>query len=394
MPAVDIDAQVLHALQSKIDADPDIQQLLMSNALKIKQTHDKGGAARKFQNQLSDQITAIAKKKGYLPHGKVFVNPNDGKIEGKGGWAGLPTAAKIAIIGGVAATGIGAGLALGAGGAGAAAGAGGASAATGGGAAAGAAAGTIPTIGATSGLAAGAFPAIAGTAGAGAGGSMGVGSSILGFLKGNTGSILDTIGKVSKGVAQPLGQAAGAQASARSSEAQQQILRDRLNMDKAQSEASQQTSNAATDLNQRAFKLQAPGARLSTGVQGSAVSRAHNITAGTGAPITLSSGKVINPIQFNGGGPDDLLSDDARSLGSMVTRQMLEDQTAGDHFDPLQKTSFPGATPAQPESGSEKLLGGAALGTSLLGSLSPILSSLLKKKSQLSLGDTPMDEDA
>src|SRR5687768_1016359 len=115
MPAVkSVDKQVLATLQGRIDADPEIQQILKTNAARIKATHDKGGDARKFQKQIEAQITSIAKRKGYLPDGKVFINPNDGKIEGKGGWAGMPTAAKIAIIGGAAATGLGAAAAMGA----------------------------------------------------------------------------------------------------------------------------------------------------------------------------------------------------------------------------------------------------------------------------------------
>src|SRR3990167_852391 len=89
--AVDGETQAaLDKLQEGIDNDPDIQRLLAQNKDRLAATRDQGGDARRFQNQLRDQIVQIAESKGYIPEkGQYFINPNDGQLEPHGGWSGL-----------------------------------------------------------------------------------------------------------------------------------------------------------------------------------------------------------------------------------------------------------------------------------------------------------------
>lgn len=153
--------EAVNRLQSLISADPEIQAILRREQARLAQTRDQGGSARNYQNQVRDQITNIAKQRGYIPkEGQYFVNPNDGQLEPHGGWAGLSNKTRAAIIAAAAAAG-GYGLyAAGAFGGGGAAGAG-AGAGTGGGAAS----------------ATGAGAAGVGAAGAGAAGAAGAGSA-------------------------------------------------------------------------------------------------------------------------------------------------------------------------------------------------------------------------
>jgi hypothetical protein len=107
----------------------------------------------------------VLQSRGIQLPGHTFINPRSASVEHMHGWAGLPTAAKVAIIAGAAATGIGAAGALGAfgGAAGAGAGAGGAGAA-------GATGGILPTLTAVSGLPAGLGAGGVGAVGLGGGG--------------------------------------------------------------------------------------------------------------------------------------------------------------------------------------------------------------------------------
>lgn len=119
--AVDGELQsAVDTLQARVSADPEIQALLQRHRARLQQTRDRGGAARDFQQTIRDQITSIAKRKGYLPRGgQYFVNPNDGQLEPHGGWAGLSNKTRLAII---AAAATGGALGLGALGVGPAAG--------------------------------------------------------------------------------------------------------------------------------------------------------------------------------------------------------------------------------------------------------------------------------
>lgn len=140
-----------------IATDPEIQKIVQGvwgNTTIHDRPSDTPKHLEKANDRASKQIKAVLASRGISLPSRTFINPRTNSVEGMRGWAGLPPAVKVALIGAAAATGIGAASALGAFG-GAAGGAGAASGAAG--------ASTIPTVGVTSGLSAGAFPAIAGT---------------------------------------------------------------------------------------------------------------------------------------------------------------------------------------------------------------------------------------
>jgi len=122
-------------LNARVQADPEIQAILQQNRQQLAATRDRGGSAREFQHRIRDQVTEIARRKGYIPReANYFVNPNDGQLEPHRGWGGLSGWQRAAIIGAAAAGAAVTGGAL--------AGAFGGAGAGGGGAAAGTAAGT------------------------------------------------------------------------------------------------------------------------------------------------------------------------------------------------------------------------------------------------------------
>lgn len=157
-----------------LQSDPEIQQIIKGvwgDTTAHQRPSDTPKNLEKANDTASKQIKAVLARKGINLPARTFINPRTNSVEGMRGWAGLPPAAKIAIIGAAAATGIGAASALGAFGGAAAGGAG----------AAGAGSAAIPSIGVTGGLSAGAFPAIAGTTGAGlTGAGLAGGAGLLG----------------------------------------------------------------------------------------------------------------------------------------------------------------------------------------------------------------------
>lgn len=212
------------------------------------------------------------------------------------------------------------------------------------------------------------------------------GGASLGLTMG--GGILDKLGKAGKigqATAPILGSAAQSRANAKALQERNQLGRDNINLDAARSKESSILNRANLDLDQRKFGLAAPGQRLDTGVRGSMVSNAHNITVGSGGPLTLPSGKTINPIHFGGMGPDDLLSPEARQLGDQVTHDMLLQQMGGDKFAPLPDVSFPGATPPPKDTFTDKALGTGSTIGSILGAI-PGIINIFKPKRQMSLG--------
>jgi hypothetical protein len=91
--------QAIDTLQAKVAADAEIQSILRREQAQLAATRDQGGSARAYQNKIRDQITAIAKRKGYIPkEGQYFINPNDGQLEPHGGWSGLSNKTRAAII--------------------------------------------------------------------------------------------------------------------------------------------------------------------------------------------------------------------------------------------------------------------------------------------------------
>ena len=193
---------------------------------------------------------------------------------------------------------------------------------------------------------------------------------------GGLGSLLSNGSQVAGAVSPVLGGAADARAKAEAEEERNQLTRDQLNLSSANSRDKSILDRAGVDLDQRKFQLTAPAARLSTGVRGSMVANAHPVTVGTGGPMTLSSGRTINPIHF-GGFDASMINDKARELGDAVTDQALQSQLKGDKFDPLPTVDFPTATPAPDGGLGDKLLGGAATGSALLGAAGPVLSRIL-----------------
>lgn len=212
-------------------------------------------------------------------------------------------------------------------------------------------------------------------------GAAGTGSRIMNWLdKG-----MDVANRVSP----ILGGMADKRAGARQAEAEDALRRDQLTAQMQRDRENSIINRAKLDLDQRQFSVDAPGKRLSTGVQGSMVSKAHNIRPESGPALTLSSGRTINPIHFAGMGADDLLTPDARQLGDETTHQMLLQAMAGDKFDKLPDAEFTPPTPAQGGSALDDIIGGASAGAGILGAL----GTLRKPKRQMSLQSDPEVRD-
>lgn len=145
-------------LNKLIASDPEIQQVIQSVWGTTPANQRPGDTPKNLEganDRASKQIADILQRKGIQLPKHTFINPRSASVEHMRGWAGLPTAAKVAIIAGVAATGIGTAGALGAFGGAAA----------------------VPSVGATGGLSAGAFPTITGTSGLAAGGAGATGAA-------------------------------------------------------------------------------------------------------------------------------------------------------------------------------------------------------------------------
>ncbi len=328
---------------------------------------------------------------GHARPGMVYIPRPDMSKTGQTGWqpekniAGGWTKAQILAIAGIGAAAAAGPIISAFSGAGA--GAGGAAASAGGAAGAGGAAATVPAIPVTAGL--GGLGGAATTVG-GAGGA----ASILGSAaktKGTVGTILDVVGKVSP----ILTGAAGARADARDRENELKLRRDQMAQNAAIAAQNAKLAAAGIDLQRREFALGAPGKRLSTGVRGSYVANAHNVGVGTGDPITLSSGRVINPIKFTGLGADDLLSPEARALGQRVTEDELRAQMEGDKFDPIPDIDIPGASKPDEGGVGDSVLGAAGIGSAVAGAFSPAIKAIIdratKKKVAIPDVDTTID---
>lgn len=202
--------------QKLLQSDPDVQaviQRVWGNTPVNQRPSDTPKNLEQANDQASKQIAQILQSKGVQLPNHTFINPRTASLEPQHGWAGLPTAAKIAIIAAAGATGIGAAGALGAFGGAAAAGAGGSGVAGAGAGAASAGGGLLastpllsaaPMIGsaaATGGSLAGGLGAagtIAGAAGA-AGAAGGGGMTAAGLLgtAAKAKPYLDALGSVS-----------------------------------------------------------------------------------------------------------------------------------------------------------------------------------------------------
>lgn len=156
------------------------------------------------------------------------------------------------------------------------------------------------------------------------------------------------------------GDIAGSRGDAMANAEGAQLTRDRLNLDRAHYQDQSYMDRADVDLNRRNFELNAPASRTNTGVRASMLSNLQS--RGARGPQTMSSGRVVNPINF-GTDPSALIGGDARGLGSEVMKQIMAQQAKGDQFDPIPKVDYP--TPqGAPQSGIlDKVLNvGAAVG--------------------------------
>lgn len=144
-------------------------------------------------------------------------------------------------------------------------------------------------------------------------------------------------------------------------------------------------ANAATDLSQRQFALNAPGQRAGTAVRGDILSNAQDI-AFSGLP------NGINVPTISGGLRPSMFSADTRALGADISAQARAGQQAGDTFAPLPSTptyqrynestptyvtppAAPQLTPL-PQSGKVDTLLNVA-GT--IGALAPSFADLMKR---------------
>ena len=198
----------------------------------------------------------------------------------------------------------------------------------------------------------------------------GAGTGILGRTQ-QVGSILQRLAPVLGGASEGR---AGQTANQNSAWSQF----DRNALDRANSMDRSILDRATLDLKQREHKLSAPGTRLSTAARGSLAANASPTQVSTGAPMTMGSGATVNPVQFSS--PLSAINQDTKDLGSMVSSQMLEDQTAGDDFAPLPNVDFPEPTPPKDGGFMQDALDYGSLISGVGGALaSPTLNRLLSR---------------
>lgn len=100
-------------------------------------------------------------------------------------------------------------------------------------------------------------------------------------------------------------------------------------------------ANARTDLDQRNFKLDAPGKRAGNAVHGDILSRAQDVSIGGVSPN-------IPVPTISGGLRPSMFSANTRALGENMSAQALREQQAGDNFDALPALPDWKAPPAPP----------------------------------------------
>jgi hypothetical protein len=338
-------------LNQLIATDPQIQQII-AGVWGTTPVNQRPGDTPKNLEQKNDaaskQIASVLQSRGIQLPSHTFINPRSAAVEHMHGWAGLPTAAKVAIIGGAA---LATGGALGAfGGLGAAGGAGGAGSAA------------VPSIGASSGLAAGAFPTIAGTAGAGgllastpiigsaalpfAGGA---GNLAGGTVAGSSGGFLrslknlflpkgsnplDLAGKVGSVIGKTQqGKAEGANQQAQTQQGQD---RNAISLYQAQQQAQQQ--QALTDLERQKFGASEQGRNAKNAIMSALL--------GGGIPRTSINVPGIQSASVSGGLLDALKNNpDALKSLSMLKGQANTSLETGPSFTGGAMVTPPSLTP-------------------------------------------------
>jgi hypothetical protein len=363
-------------LNRLIASDPQIQQIIAGvwgNTPVGQRPGDTPKDLEKANGRASQQIQSVLESRGIKLPNHTFINPRSASVEHMKGWAGLPTAAKVAIIAGAAATGIGAAGALGAfgGAAGAAGGAGGGAAGAGGAAAAGA----VPTAasigGVTSGITGGVLPGTM-VGGGAAGGSM-TGAGFLNALKGGK-SWTDLAGKAGSLIgAQQKGKAEGARETALVTQGQ-----DRNAISRYEAEQRAQDEAARRDLDRQKYGSEEQGRNAKNAL--------FSALLGGGMPRTSIDVPGIQSAKVSGGLLDALKNNpEALASLSMLKGQANKSLESGPTFTGGNLIKAPTLTPL-PETGGA--------GNSFLNALSNIgqivggIEDPTKKKPPVNYGTT------
>lgn len=229
--------------QNLLQSDPEIQAVIQSvwgNTPVNQRPSNTPKNLEGANDAASKKIAQILASRGVQLPPHSFINPRTASLEGQHGWAGLPTAAKIAIIAGVAATGIGAAGAMGAfGGAATAGSSAGATGGAAGGSVGGAAGGTLASTSLSSivpqiGAAAATGGNLAGGAGAGLASLVGGGAA-----KAASGGLIHSLMNPTAlaGIGKGVGAIAQSKASNRGTQLDAMMEGDKMKMQATQARA-------------------------------------------------------------------------------------------------------------------------------------------------------------
>lgn len=314
--------------QQLLQSDPDVQKVIQGvwgNTPVNARPSDTPKQLEQANDAASKQIAQILKAKGVQLPSHTFINPRTASLEAEHGWAGLPTAAKIAIIAGVGATGIGAAAGLGAFGGGAAA-----------------ASSAVPSVGVTSGLTT--LPGVATGVGGAAVGGAGVGTAAAGL--GAKAGLMSTIGKglssgstLSKiaGVAGPL--ASGIASAAGKGRAEENAAASDVAAFKLKESQDNETNlenRAGLDLKQRQFGIDSNNNAFKNAMR-SAVAK--NIQ-----DVNYSAPKGVTIPTVTGGMRPSAMGPEGRAAADTMNSQAMLSLMNGEKFDPLpalERTSAP-----------------------------------------------------
>jgi len=140
---------------------------------------------------------------------------------------------------------------------------------------------------------------------------------------------------------QLIGQSAASAATGRLAESQNDTSRYAAQGGIFNAMQQAQFQRAQQELAQRQFAAQAPGLRLSNAARGSMMANAQDINV---------QHPRANVVHFAGSPRPSMLTPEARELGGLVSRQMLEQQQSGDQFSPMEMLTPP-TLPDVPEAG-------------------------------------------
>lgn len=322
--------------QKLLASDPDVQKVIQGvwgNTPINQRPGDTPKNLEKANDAASKQISQILASKGVKLPNHTFINPRTASLEPEHGWAGLPTAAKIAIIAGAGAAGIWAAPAL-------MAAAGGGGAASGGAAAASA----IPSVGVTSGIAGSVLPGVAtGVGGAAAAGGAGVAGTTAAGLGAKAG-LMSTIGKslsgagtVGKiaGVAGPL--ASGIAASAQKGrEATNAAAADAaaFKLKESQDNETNLQNRAGLDLKQRQFGMDSNNNAFKNAMRSAVAKNVQDVSYAAPPGVTIPT--------VSGGLRPSAMGQEGRDAAGVMNSQAMLSLMNGEKFDalpPLERTA-------------------------------------------------------